>query len=81
MPLTEELAHLRSVAPFEQLRKDFHPVEFTAVCQCSGNRRGMFQPHVQGVEWGIGAMGNARWTGVRLKDLLEKALIARQKPN
>ena len=57
----------------EQLRKDFHPVEITAVCQCSGNRRGMFLPHVQGVEWGIGAMGNARWTGVRLKDVLEKA--------
>ncbi|MFZ3322949.1 MAG: molybdopterin-dependent oxidoreductase [Usitatibacter sp.] len=61
---------------FEQLRKDFRPVEITAVCQCSGNRRGMFQPHVQGVEWGIGAMGNARWTGVRLKDLLEKAGIS-----
>jgi len=58
---------------FEQLKKDFHPVEITAVCQCSGNRRGMFQPHVQGVEWGIGAMGNARWTGVRLKDILAKA--------
>jgi DMSO/TMAO reductase YedYZ molybdopterin-dependent catalytic subunit len=58
---------------FEQLRKDFAPVEITAVCQCSGNRRGMFSPHVQGVEWGVGAMGNARWTGVRLKDVLQKA--------
>ncbi|HEY2629232.1 MAG TPA: molybdopterin-dependent oxidoreductase [Usitatibacter sp.] len=57
----------------EQLRREFNPVEITAVCQCSGNRRGMFQPHVQGVEWGVGAMGNARWTGVRLKDVLAKA--------
>ena len=56
-----------------QLRKDFHPVELVAVCQCSGNRRGMFAPHVQGVEWGVGAMGNAKWTGVRLKDVLERA--------
>jgi DMSO/TMAO reductase YedYZ molybdopterin-dependent catalytic subunit len=56
-----------------QLRKDFRPVELVAVCQCSGNRRGMFAPHVQGVEWGVGAMGNAKWTGVRLKDVLERA--------
>jgi hypothetical protein len=44
----------------------------TAVLQCSGNRRGLFQPHVPGVEWGYGAMGCARWKGARLKDLLDK---------
>ncbi|MGZ5074185.1 MAG: molybdopterin-dependent oxidoreductase, partial [Usitatibacter sp.] len=58
---------------FAQLRRDFAPVELVAVCQCSGNRRGMFQPHVQGVEWGVGAMGNAKWTGVRLRDVLARA--------
>ncbi|MBN8889039.1 MAG: oxidase [Acetobacteraceae bacterium SCN 69-10] len=47
--------------------------QFVAVCQCSGNRRGLFQPHVAGVEWGTGAMGCARWTGVRLKDVLNRA--------
>src|SRR6185436_12717100 len=41
-----------------------------------GNRRGMFQPHVQGVEWGVGAMGNARWSGIRLRDLLQRAGVA-----
>ena len=55
------------------LKRDFKPVELAAVCLCSGNRRGMFQPHVPGVEWGIGAMGNARWKGVRLRDVLNKA--------
>ncbi len=55
-----------------QLRKDFKSVELTAVCQCSGNRRGLFEPHVPGVEWGVGAMGNAVWRGVRLKDVLSK---------
>jgi sulfite dehydrogenase len=55
------------------LRKEFKPAEITAVCQCSGNRRGLFQPHVAGVEWGVGAMGNAVWRGVRLKDVLAKA--------
>jgi DMSO/TMAO reductase YedYZ molybdopterin-dependent catalytic subunit len=55
------------------LQRDFEAVEIPAVCQCSGNRRGLSDPHVAGVEWGIGAMGNARWKGVRLKDLLAKA--------
>jgi DMSO/TMAO reductase YedYZ molybdopterin-dependent catalytic subunit len=47
--------------------------EVVAVNQCSGNRRGLFQPHVAGVEWGYGAMGCARWKGARLKDVLAKA--------
>ena len=55
------------------LKKDFKPAEVTAVCQCSGNRRGLFEPRVAGVEWGVGAMGNAVWRGVRLKDVLAKA--------
>jgi DMSO/TMAO reductase YedYZ molybdopterin-dependent catalytic subunit len=50
--------------------------EVAAVNQCSGNRRGLFQPHVPGVQWGYGAMGNAVWRGVRLKDVLESAGIA-----
>ena len=38
-------------------------VEVAAVCQCSGNSRGLFQPRVTGAQWQNGAMGNARWTG------------------
>jgi DMSO/TMAO reductase YedYZ molybdopterin-dependent catalytic subunit len=48
-------------------------VELTAVNQCSGNSRGMFQPGVPGAQWENGAMGNARWTGVRLGDVLDRA--------
>jgi DMSO/TMAO reductase YedYZ molybdopterin-dependent catalytic subunit len=48
-------------------------VELAAVNQCSGNSRGYFMPRVAGGEWGNGAMGNARWTGVRLKDVLDQA--------
>jgi DMSO/TMAO reductase YedYZ molybdopterin-dependent catalytic subunit len=59
----------------EQLRRDFKPVEIAALCLCSGNRRGLFQPQVPGVQWGSGAMGNARWRGVRLKDVLAGAGI------
>ena len=48
-------------------------VQLSAVNQCSGNSRGFFQPRVPGGEWANGAMGNALWTGVRLKDVLDKA--------
>jgi len=52
--------------------------EVVAVNLCSGNRRGLFQPHVAGVEWGYGAMGCARWKGARLKHLLDKVGIKKE---
>jgi DMSO/TMAO reductase YedYZ molybdopterin-dependent catalytic subunit len=48
-------------------------VELAAVNQCSGNSRGFSQPVVPGAQWANGAMGNARWMGVRLKDVLDRA--------
>ncbi len=62
----------------ESLQRDFEHVELAAVCLCSGNRRGLSEPHVAGVEWGHGAMGNAMWTGVRLKDVLAKAGVKKE---
>jgi DMSO/TMAO reductase YedYZ molybdopterin-dependent catalytic subunit len=56
-----------------ELRSSFEAVEVAAVCQCSGNRRGFSEPHVAGVEWGLGAVGNALWRGVRMKDVLSRA--------
>jgi DMSO/TMAO reductase YedYZ molybdopterin-dependent catalytic subunit len=52
--------------------------EIVAVNQCSGNRRGLFAPHVPGVEWGYGAMGCARWKGARLKDVLDKVGLKKE---
>jgi DMSO/TMAO reductase YedYZ molybdopterin-dependent catalytic subunit len=57
----------------EDLKHNFEPAEIVAVCQCAGNRRGLSGPHVPGVQWGYGAMGNARWKGARLKDVLARA--------
>jgi len=51
----------------------FKPVSVAAVNQCSGNSRSRFQPRVVGGQWGHGAMGNALWTGVKLRDVLEAA--------
>lgn len=51
----------------------FPAVEVTAVNQCSGNGRGLSSPRVAGGQWQNGAMGNALWTGVRLRDILDRA--------
>ena len=48
-------------------------VEIVAVNQCSGNSRGFFEPRVAGGQSGNGAMGNARWKGVPLKAVLDRA--------
>jgi sulfite dehydrogenase len=61
------LADLKRLAP---------PVELTAINQCSGNSRGFFNPRVNGGQLGHGAMGNARWTGIPLRAVLEKAGVA-----
>ncbi len=55
------------------LMQKFKPASLAAVNQCSGNSRSRLQPRVPGGQWGNGAMGNAMWTGVRLRELLDMA--------
>ncbi|MEC4890280.1 MAG: sulfite oxidase [Nitrospira sp.] len=56
----------------------FERVTITAVVQCSGNGRAFHRPKVPGVQWERGAVGNAQWTGVRLRDVLAKAGLRHQ---
>ncbi|WP_082718695.1 MULTISPECIES: SorA family sulfite dehydrogenase catalytic subunit [unclassified Sphingobium] len=56
-----------------ELKRDFPVQEIVAVNQCSGNGRGFFEPRVGGGQLGNGAMGNARWRGVPLRALLDRA--------
>src|SRR6266566_8679490 len=72
-----EGANSRAELTLDDLRS-MPAFEVTAVNQCSGNRRGLFQPHVAGVEWGYGAMGCARWRGARLKDVLERVGVKKE---
>jgi DMSO/TMAO reductase YedYZ molybdopterin-dependent catalytic subunit len=58
-----------------ELMEKFKPVSVAAVNQCSGNSRSRLLPRVPGGQWGHGAMGNAMWTGVRLRELLDMAGI------
>lgn len=56
-----------------ELRTNYRPFTITALAQCAGNSRSFFDPRVPGGQWKNGAMGNAKWEGVKLKDLLEEA--------
>jgi DMSO/TMAO reductase YedYZ molybdopterin-dependent catalytic subunit len=60
---------------FPDLLRKFKPVTLAAVNQCSGNSRSRFEPRVPGGQWGNGAMGCARWTGVHFRDILDMASI------
>lgn len=62
----------QSLSLAEILKAGEH-IEFAAVNQCAGNGRGLFEPRVAGAQWANGAMSNAKWRGVRLRDLLDKA--------
>lgn len=55
------------------LKTKFAADSIVALAICSGNSRGTFNPKVPGTQWGNGAMGNARWKGVKLKDILAMA--------
>jgi len=46
--------------------------------ECAGNNRNFLEPKVKGVQWGLGAVGTAEWTGVTLSSLLDRAKV---KPN
>lgn len=48
-------------------------VELVGVLECAGNGRSFYQPRVAGAQWAFGGVGNAKWTGVRLRDVLQKA--------
>ena len=48
----------------------------TATMECAGNGRSHLEPKVKGVAWDIGAVGNAVWRGVLLRDVLARAGIS-----
>jgi DMSO/TMAO reductase YedYZ molybdopterin-dependent catalytic subunit len=52
------------------------PAETAVVTlECAGNGRAQFRPPTSGVQWGLGAVGAAAWTGPRLADVLARAGI------
>ncbi len=56
----------------EEIRR-MPTVELIAVTECAGNGRGLYEPAVPGLQWTTGSVGNGRWRGVRLADVLKRA--------
>lgn len=61
-----------SLADLRKLRV----TEVTCVLQCAGNGRALYTPAPPGVQWKYGAVGNAKWRGVAVRDLLEHAGVS-----
>lgn len=59
----------------DDLRTRFRQHTVTAALQCAGNKRDAFNAfkEVKGLAWDVGAIGNATWTGVLLRDVLLEA--------
>jgi sulfite oxidase len=62
-PLTLTIGDLRQMPSYELI----------SVLECAGNGRALFDPPVAGLQWATGAVGNGRWRGVRLADVLQRA--------
>src|SRR5881396_1098910 len=62
---------------YEQLMT-FESVTTPVTLECAGNNRSFLEPKVKGVQWHLGAVSTAEWTGVRLSTLLDRASL---KPN
>src|SRR5690348_5046235 len=55
--------------------KNMPSVKHVATLECAGNGRAFLAPRVRGVQWELGAVGNAEWTGVSLASLLDRACL------
>jgi len=62
-PLTLSLAELSKIETHEVVN----------TLECAGNGRSLYRPQVPGVQWGKGAVSTARFSGPRLRDILQRA--------
>lgn len=63
----------------KQLKREFPQHEIEATLQCSGNRRSnmsKYSRHALGLQWDVGAIGNATWRGVMLRDVLKRVGVS-----
>ncbi|MZQ80981.1 molybdopterin-dependent oxidoreductase [Paenibacillus sp. 5J-6] len=55
---------------------NMNKVTLSATLECAGNKRSLFERKAQGNQFMLGAISNAIWGGVRLKDVLEQAGVS-----
>jgi DMSO/TMAO reductase YedYZ molybdopterin-dependent catalytic subunit len=59
---------------YEELLK-LESLTVPVTLECAGNNRNFLEPKAKGVQWGLGAVGTAEWTGVPLSVLLNRAVV------
>jgi sulfite oxidase len=62
--------------PFTLTLAEFSKLEthsVTNTLECAGNGRGLYRPQVPGIQWVKGAVGTARFSGPRMRDVLQRA--------
>ncbi|NOQ70538.1 MAG: molybdopterin-dependent oxidoreductase [Crocinitomix sp.] len=65
-----EAAEQKKVFTLKELYENFTHYTYDLTLECGGNGRSEFNPPAKGNQWGLGAVACTRWTGVRLKDVL-----------
>ncbi|MBJ6368248.1 sulfite oxidase [Snuella sedimenti] len=55
----------------QELKTKFKQYSYQLTLECGGNGRSEFNPPAKGNQWTVGAVSCAKWTGVRLRDILE----------
>ncbi len=71
LEISGESAKHKKTYTLAELQARFENVTYHITLECGGNGRKEFNPPAKGNQWGTGAVGCARWTGVRLKDVLD----------
>ncbi|MEQ8358349.1 MAG: sulfite oxidase [Cytophagales bacterium] len=65
-----ESAASKKTYTLEQLKIKFQQYTYQLTLECGGNGRSEFDPPAKGNQWTVGAIHCAKWTGVRLRDVL-----------
>ncbi len=71
LTITGESAAQSKSYTLKELKSKFENVSYNITLECGGNGRSEFNPPAKGNQWTTGAVGCAKWTGVRLKDVLK----------
>jgi len=70
LTISGESAKRTKTYSLKELKAKFENVSYNLTLECGGNGRKEFSPPAKGNQWSTGAVGCAKWTGVRLKDVL-----------
>ena len=71
LELTGEACARPTQLTLRELKERFEHVTLQLQVECGGNGRSEFHPPARGNQWTTGAVACPKWTGVRLKDVLD----------